>query len=587
MNYRVPSERIDRKNPPPAGTAREFPPNRYCVREGDTRVPVAPIDQPPPTDVRQKPPNEVPSERSRVSSNQVLRSEMLRGFRYAHQRANSNTSELIQIAAVANATRELLEEQGLLSASEVGRRMHDLRDKFAGEYADRGMGVTIDRSQQDKYAIEGQVQIDCENRLHLCKASCCKLRFSLAPQDLEEGVVRWDTGNPYAIAQGRDGYCVHLDRQLLGCGIYGERPGACRSYDCRKDTRIWIDFEKGIINPDIDKIGWPRLLQTPQGHEKDATTAPLDAPAAPLPSRFIQMLASSPVLFRRRNWVLYSYGAFLSAGIALAAICWLILVTDHFRGRGPHPLFLPGLIAAAFVGSRLLFLGQRLLSRLLGHASTATSGHSFDGGFIGCVLYSVSVAANPAMFLFYADCAAPAIALGYAITKLGCLANGCCIGLPADFRYSVKYSSVRSKAVGFYRLRDVPLFPLQLCESAVALLCFSVLCVLPRLWFGTGRVFGVLLILFSLGRTGALQFRYRFPNERASTLLGGFVQLILAAVGTLLAAGFWPSARPSLESSTGAISTALALSWSAVAAFTTLVLFGVRRDGTAKRGGYK
>ena len=25
----------------------------------------------------------------------------------------------------------------------------------------------------------------------------------------------------------------------------------CRTYDCRKDTRVWADFEKWELNPDL------------------------------------------------------------------------------------------------------------------------------------------------------------------------------------------------------------------------------------------------------------------------------------------------------------------------------------------------
>jgi Fe-S-cluster containining protein len=33
------------------------------------------------------------------------------------------------------------------------------------------------------------------------------------------------------------------------CTIYERRPGACRAYDCRRDARVWIDFEARIPAP--------------------------------------------------------------------------------------------------------------------------------------------------------------------------------------------------------------------------------------------------------------------------------------------------------------------------------------------------
>jgi hypothetical protein len=32
----------------------------------------------------------------------------------------------------------------------------------------------------------------------------------------------------------------------------------CRAYDCRKEKKIWLDFENGIVNPEIYHPDWPR-----------------------------------------------------------------------------------------------------------------------------------------------------------------------------------------------------------------------------------------------------------------------------------------------------------------------------------------
>lgn len=111
--------------------------------------------------------------------------------------------------------------------------------------------VWIQHPRADKYAHAGQVAIDCESRLHLCGAACCRLHFPLSEQDLDEGVVAWDPEHPYMIAHGSDDRCVHLDRTTRRCGVYARRPLPCRAFDCRDDPRIWVDFAKGIPNPDL------------------------------------------------------------------------------------------------------------------------------------------------------------------------------------------------------------------------------------------------------------------------------------------------------------------------------------------------
>jgi hypothetical protein len=89
---------------------------------------------------------------------------------------------------------------------------------------------------------------DCREILPICKGRCCKLHFALSTQDLDEGVIRWDYGRPYMIKQRpSDGRCVHSDPEVGFCTVYEHRPRPCRQYDCRKDQRIWADFDQRIL----------------------------------------------------------------------------------------------------------------------------------------------------------------------------------------------------------------------------------------------------------------------------------------------------------------------------------------------------
>jgi len=100
-----------------------------------------------------------------------------------------------------------------------------------------------------KYQTESP-PVPCAELIPLCGARCCTLSFALSTEDLDEGVIRWDYGQPYLIAQrASDGFCVHNDPDSRGCTVHGQRPRVCRSYDCRKDTRVWIDYEQRIPAP--------------------------------------------------------------------------------------------------------------------------------------------------------------------------------------------------------------------------------------------------------------------------------------------------------------------------------------------------
>jgi hypothetical protein len=193
-----------------------------------------------------------------------LRDEVVGGLLYCHDRANTNTSKNLEVMAFAYALIELLLDRGLLTEAELNERKRQVAGRLVEKLKDNGVGVMLQQPEIDKYTFMGGARIDCENRLHLCKAACCRLRFALSKQDLEEGVVKWDLARPYLIARGTDGYCRHFERLECRCGIYQHRPVPCRAYDCRSDKRIWADFANNVVSPELEK-----LFQTPDAIEMD------------------------------------------------------------------------------------------------------------------------------------------------------------------------------------------------------------------------------------------------------------------------------------------------------------------------------
>lgn len=97
---------------------------------------------------------------------------------------------------------------------------------------------------------EEPAPVDCDARMHICHAVCCKLNFALTPAEVEGGTTKWDLGFPYMIRHESNGYCTHNDTATGRCGIYTDRPGVCRRYNCTNDTRIWKDFENMELNED-------------------------------------------------------------------------------------------------------------------------------------------------------------------------------------------------------------------------------------------------------------------------------------------------------------------------------------------------
>jgi hypothetical protein len=194
------------------------------------------------------------------SSSEHSREEVAEGFLYTHARLSENTKAALETAAFLYGLIELLNEKGLISIEELDQRKREVAQRLARKNSEKGIGVLLQEPEYDKYNFAGGVKIDCENRVHLCKAACCRLPFALSKQDIQEGVIHWNLGQPYIIAQGKAGYCTHLDRGCHRCTVHEHRPVPCRAYDCRKDNKIWLDFENKVINPEILRDDWPRCV---------------------------------------------------------------------------------------------------------------------------------------------------------------------------------------------------------------------------------------------------------------------------------------------------------------------------------------
>jgi Fe-S-cluster containining protein len=183
-----------------------------------------------------------------------LRKEIVAGLVYTHSRANANTSRALETATFLYALIELLTQKGILTIEELDARKDQIADRVEKRFLSEGMGVVLQDPEQDKYAFAGEAHVDCENRVHLCKAACCRMLFPLSRQDIAERIIMWDLESPYLIAQTEDGYCRHLDRTSCRCTVREHRPIPCRAYDCSNDPRIWSDFANYVINPELERL---------------------------------------------------------------------------------------------------------------------------------------------------------------------------------------------------------------------------------------------------------------------------------------------------------------------------------------------
>ena len=191
-----------------------------------------------------------------IDFSQKLSQKLTNAFREVRSRSgrNGNVLESIQreirdlILDVALLKRAVtsLGQVGVMERRKIEKEL--TRELFPPSQPRLGTGLIISSPNQPQAK-----RVDCENRLHLCKAACCRIfNVGLTPQEVEGDRFDWDPRRPYALQKNRQG-CVHLQGGGCECTIYTNRPRTCQTYSCEKDGRIWADFENKVINSDLKK----------------------------------------------------------------------------------------------------------------------------------------------------------------------------------------------------------------------------------------------------------------------------------------------------------------------------------------------
>jgi Fe-S-cluster containining protein len=177
-----------------------------------------------------------------------LRKDLDIGFRFLHQMLAGVRQDVLEASYTVLALVEELLERGAVDIPGLGTTLARVQEREMKRIEEH-VRVRVEQSI-DKYQL-GSPDVPCQELIPLCRGRCCSLHFPLSKQDLDERVVKWAYDLPYIIRQDPvDHYCVHNDRATRGCHVYHNRPAVCRTYDCRADKRIWLDYAKRI--PTID-----------------------------------------------------------------------------------------------------------------------------------------------------------------------------------------------------------------------------------------------------------------------------------------------------------------------------------------------
>jgi len=130
------------------------------------------------------------------------------------------------------------------------------------------------------------------------------------------------------------------------------------------------------------------------------------------------------------------------------------------------------------------------------------------------------------------DVFAPGVALGHGIGRLGCLAAGCCWGVPTKLPWGIVFRNPQANEMTGVPL-GVPLHPTQVYEALAEAAIFGFLLWRIRRPHPAGEIMGLYLVLYSVAR-----FLIEFVREHEQATQLGLSLTQWIAIGTFLL-GIW------------------------------------------------
>ncbi|MDQ3974327.1 MAG: hypothetical protein M3276_08330, partial [Actinomycetota bacterium] len=119
---------------------------------------------------------------------------LFEAFQAAYERMRTAGKLLFGASVNVHALAELLLSKGVITPQELDDGRQAAVDDVQNAYVEAGLGVKLAVGADDKYACSAEdlPDIDCAERIPLCRAACCTFRWALSEQDVVEGIVQWD-----------------------------------------------------------------------------------------------------------------------------------------------------------------------------------------------------------------------------------------------------------------------------------------------------------------------------------------------------------------------------------------------------------
>lgn len=193
-----------------------------------------------------------------------------------------------------------------------------------------------------------------------------------------------------------------------------------------------------------------------------------------------------PTLFKIANYPILTWGVSLAVAFVICTVVAVLLAKK--RGIKGDTVIDAALIICivSILTARILYVAlnwDQYANDPISIIYLRDGGLSFIGGVVGGILTGwLFTKARKVSFADGSDVGAIVVTLGYGIVRLGCLANGCCYGLPSDLPWALACGP-----------GSVLRHPTQIYSSILGFLMFAVLLFL---FFRSQKLKGLLLWLY-------------------------------------------------------------------------------------------
>ncbi|MCC6129471.1 MAG: prolipoprotein diacylglyceryl transferase [Acidobacteria bacterium] len=241
-----------------------------------------------------------------------------------------------------------------------------------------------------------------------------------------------------------------------------------------------------------------------------------------------------PELFRISSFAIPSYGFLLAVGFVSSVFLLAARAPKFGIDRDAAADFGVVVLLAGLLGAKVLLViveWPRYLVSWQGVMDLMRAGGVFYGGFLGAVgAAAYYLHKKKLSFWSMADAAAPAVALGQAIGRLGCLAAGCCWGRECHEPWAITFTNPMAEQNVGVPL-GIPLHPTQVYEAVGTFVLLFLLVTFEKRRF-PGQTFASYLCGYAILR-GVVEFFRGDPRGEFLGLMSTsqFIALLCFAAG--------------------------------------------------------